>query len=145
MKAASFLKIGAVFLATTLASPQSNSPADQPTPSPHRSGPNGLEGWTLDSSIPDHPGDTFPFTLVIARNGLVIRRIDGDPFVWRWIFWRDGRQVAYESGPLHWGMRCTLVSVATGKELASYDCFHGVPENAPGWLKTLETSEKNGV
>jgi hypothetical protein len=140
MKAASIFKIGAVFLVTTLASPQSTPPEDKPTPSSHRTGPNGLEGWTLDFPIPDHPGETFPFTLVIARNGHVVRKIDGDPFVWQWMFWNGGRQVAYESGPLHFGLQCTLVSLANGKQLASYDCFHGVPDNAPGWLKTLETS-----
>jgi len=97
-----------------------------------------LEGWTLDSPIPDHPVETFPFTLVIARKGRVLRKIDGDPFVWRWIFWNNGREVAYESGPLHFGLQCILASVATGKQLASYDCFHGVPDNAPDWLKALE-------
>ncbi len=68
----------------------------------------------------------------------MLRKIDGDPFVWQWIFWDNGRQVAYESGPLHFGLQCTLVNVRTGKKLASYDCFHGVPSDAPDWLKALE-------
>jgi hypothetical protein len=77
-----------------------------------------------------HPGD--------CAQGRVLRKIDGDPFVWQWIFWDNGRQVAYESGPLHFGLQCTLVNVRTGKKLASYDCFHGVPSDAPDWLKALE-------
>jgi hypothetical protein len=35
-------------------------------------------------------------------------------------------------------MACILADVATGKQLASYDCFHGVPDGAPAWLKALE-------
>jgi hypothetical protein len=128
----------AVFLIGAAAGPQSAPPADKPTPSEHRAGPDGLEGWTLDSPIPDHPGETFPMTLVIARNGHIIRKIDGNGFVWQWIFWNNGREVAYESGPLHFGLQCILASVKTGKQLANVDCFHGIPENAPDWLKTLE-------
>lgn len=138
MKAASSFAIVAVFLAAAAACPQSAPPADKPIPSAHRAGPDGLEGWTLDSPIPDHPGETFPFTLVIARKGHVLRKIEGDPFVWQRIFWNDGREIAYESGPLHFGLQCNLVSVATGKQLASYDCFHGIPDNTPDWLKALE-------
>ncbi len=128
----------ACFLIAVSARPQAAPPPDQPKESEHRQGPEGREGWTLDSPIPDHPGETFPFTLVIARKGRVIRKIDGDPFVWQWIFWNNGRQVAYESGPLHFVLQCTLVNVRTGKKLSSYDCFHGIPENAPDWLKALE-------
>lgn len=138
MKPISSFGILAALIVAAAGNTQTAPPAKQPTPSAHRAGPDGLAGWTLDSPIPDHPGGTFPFTLVIAHNGRVIRKIDGDPFVWQWIFWSDGRQVAYESGPLHFGLQCILVSVATGKQLASYDCFHGVPDNAPAWLKTLE-------
>jgi len=139
MKASSSFRIAAFFVIAALARPQSTPPGEQPKPSPRRAGPDGLEGWTLDSSIPYHPGETFPFTLVIARKSRVIRKIDGDPFIWQWIFWDDGLQVAYESGPLHFGLQCTLISVRTGRKLASYDCFHGIPDNAPGWLRTLET------
>lgn len=111
---------------------------DKPTESERVRGPNGMEGWTLNGPIPDRPNEKFPFTLVIARNGRVIRKIEGDPFIWNWMFWSDGRQVAYESGPLHFGLWCTLADVKTGRQLSSYDCFHGIPENAPDWLKALE-------
>jgi hypothetical protein len=135
-----------MFIAATAALPQAALPPhrvdepDQHTESEHRQGPDGFVGWTLDSPIPDHPDERFPFTLVIARNGKVIRKIDGNPFVWDWIFWDNGRKVAYESGPLHFGLQCTLVNVRSGKKLASYDCFHGIPENPPAWLKALENA-----
>ena len=139
MKTASVFRVLAAFLVAAAIAPQSNSQADQPTPSAHRAGPGGLEGWTLDWPIPDHPDEKFPTTLVIARKGRVVRKIDGTGFVWQWIFWNKGRQVAYESGPLHFGLQCNLADVATGKQLATFDCFHGIPENAPDWLKELET------
>jgi len=53
------------------------------------------------------------FTLVLARNGHRLRRIEGEPIIWKWMFWADGRQVAYETGPLHFGMSCVLADVKT--------------------------------
>ena len=138
MKDISGFRILVIFLFAVAANAQAPSSPEQPTQSEHRAGPDGLEGWTLNEIIPDHPNERFPMTLVIARKGHVLRKIAGDGFVWNWIFWADGKQVAYESGPLHFGMACILADVATGKRLASYDCFHGIPENAPAWLKALE-------
>jgi hypothetical protein len=144
MKSGRWFRLPAIFLIAAGAFPQAAPPPDQPAQparpaeSTHIQGPEGTEGWTLDSPIPDRPNETFPFTLVIARKGRVLRKIDGDPFVWQWIFWNNGRQVAYESGPLHFGLQCTLLNVRTGKKLASYDCFHGVPNEAPAWLEALE-------
>ncbi len=113
--------------------------ADHPTESVHRHGPNGFEGWTLDYTVEGHGDERFPMTLVIARNGHVLHRIDGEPFVWKWIFWANGRQVAYEAAPFHFSLDCVLADSKTGRRLASYDCFHGIPENAPDWLKALES------
>lgn len=132
------LVLSVAFFAAAIASPQAPA-ADHPVESEHRSGPNGLEGWTLNWPIPDRPNERFPTTLVIARNGHVIRRIEGDAFVWNWIFWADGKQVAYESGPLHFGLSCILADVKTGRRVASYDCFHGIPDDAHDWLKALES------
>jgi len=112
--------------------------AEQQEESAHRQGPHQLEGWTLNSSIPDHPGEKFPFTLVLARRGHIIRRISGDPFVWNWLFWADGSQVAYESGPLHFSMSCVLADISTGRQLARYDCYTDLPADAPAWVKALE-------
>lgn len=121
--------------------PQSSKTSDKPTPSEHRPGPHGLEGWTLDGPIPDHPGEKFPFTLVIGRNGRVIRRFPGDGFVWKWMFLDDGKRVAYESGPLHFGLACVLADIQSGKQLEIYNCFpNPLPADAPDWVKTLETN-----
>ena len=112
---------------------------ERPTESRHRQGPDGLEGWTLNYALPGHGSDRYPKTLVLARRGHIIRHIAGEPFVWRWIFWAGGRQIAYETGPLHFGMQCNLSDVTTGRKLATFDCFHGLPADAPQWEKALES------
>jgi hypothetical protein len=107
------------------------------TASPHRKGPHGLEGWTL--VVPVENQGNLPMTLVIARDNKIVRKFPGDVFVWSWIFLNDGRQVAYESGPLHFAMSCVLADIRTGKEQASFDCFAGpLAEDAPAWVKQLK-------
>lgn len=115
--------------------------AQDPTLSEHRKGPHRLEGWTLSRSLEGRStGDVYPYALIIARDGKIVRRLEGSPFVWNWIFWAGGKQIAYEAGPLHFGMLCTLADIATGRELASDDCFQGLPADAPEWEKALETA-----
>ena len=133
----------AAFFILAAANPQSipDGAVGQPTESEHLRAPNGLEGWTLDYPVDGHPPDEkYPMTLVIARNGHVLHRIDGEPFVWKWIFWAGGRQVAYEAAPFHFSLDCVLADSVTGRRLASFDCFHGLPADAPDWLKALEDS-----
>jgi hypothetical protein len=132
-----FVALATALFAAAAASAQT-PPANRPWVSEHRSGPDGLEGWTLSWPQPDRPNERYPGALVIARHGRVIRQISGNAFVWKWIFWADGKQVAYESGPLHFGLSCMLTDIETGRVLANVDCFHGIPEDAPDWLKTLE-------
>lgn len=120
---------------------QAPTSVQQPVESEHIAGPNGLEGWKLNSRIPNGVNqDNYPFTLVIARNGRVLRKIKGNPFVWNWGFWNDGRQIVYESGPLHFGLECNLYDLRSGRTLKTIDCFHGIPKNAPEWLVELEGS-----
>jgi len=107
-------------------------------PSEHRAGPHGLEGWTLQGPIPNDPQGKYPFFLVIARNGREIRRFGGEAFVWKWMFAADGRQVAYEAGPLHFGLACILTDIKTGKEQARYDCYRDLPDDVPDWVSALE-------
>ena len=128
---------------------QDNSPAKQKANPVRTSGPSvesehvhgldGLEGWTLDYLIPDLPGERYPLTLVVERNGVVIRRISGEPFVWQWEFCPDGKEIAYETGPLHFGLQCNLEDISTGRMVWTQDCFHGLPANAPECVKDLET------
>lgn len=135
------LAVPAILLVAGSLLGQSPKTADAPVESKHVAGPHGLEGWTLDSLLPgESTGDRYPFTLVIARNGKVIRKISDGPFVWRWIFWDEGRQIAYETGPLHFSMQCNLLDLATGRTVASFDCWQGIPDNAPAWLDALESS-----
>jgi hypothetical protein len=130
------------FALAVVAAPQAPQRADKPTESAHRSGPNGLEGWTLDWPVPDsgYGDERFAVTLVIARHSHVIRRVSGDSFIWRWIFWADGRQLAYETGPLHFSAACYLVRLSDGHQLDSYDCYHDEPPQQPEWVKALEAS-----
>jgi hypothetical protein len=124
----------------TMARPQAKAPDEKPIESKHTKGPNGWEGWTLLSSIPDDATQQYAFTLLLARNGKIVRRIDGDPLVFNWIFWGDGRQVAYESGPLHFGMNCILADIETGRRLGTVDCYHELADNAPDWAVKLESA-----
>src|ERR1700743_2455410 len=121
MKALGYCVLLMVLLAGRHITAQTGASADASEESAHRQGPHGLEGWTLKSSIPDRPGETYSFTLVLARRGQIVQRISGDPLVWRWMFWAAGRQVAYESGPLHFDLACVLADISTGHELARYD------------------------
>jgi hypothetical protein len=135
------LILGTCVVAACTAVPcqQSNAP-DEPVESKHVLGPNGLEGWTMNGPIPmDSSDENYPFELVIARRGKIIRRIEGGAFVWRWIFWDDGRKVAYEAGPLHFSLSCNLYDLAKGRDIASFDCYHGIPDNAAPWLEALES------
>lgn len=110
-------------------------------PSEQVAGPHGLSGWTLDYLLPEEfaqSRDEYePMTLVIARNGREIRRIQGEPFVWVWKFWNDGRQVALSRGPKHFGMMCSLYDVKTGRELQRIDCYQELPKDAPPWVREV--------
>jgi hypothetical protein len=135
------LAIAILALSGTAAPCQLKRGAEKPTESQHRRGPNGWEGWTLNDTLPDRPGETFPVKLVLAHNGRVVRQISDGPFIWRWIFIAGGKQVAYETGPLHFSMTCVLLETQTGKRLADHDCFGELPPNAPDWLEQLEASK----
>jgi hypothetical protein len=134
-----FFTSAALLSAAALSGFGQQAPDDAPVASAHVAGPHGLEGWTLNSPLPDDSThERYPFTLVIARNGRALRKIPGSAFVWHWIFWNDGRQVAYESGPLHFGMSCNLYDLASGRDVESVDCWRGIPDKSPAWLVALE-------
>ncbi|HUX44846.1 MAG TPA: hypothetical protein VMV57_08860 [Terracidiphilus sp.] len=103
-------------------------------------GPHGLEGWTIDDALPDssYGDECFSGVLVIARNGHVIRRRKAGPILWHWIFWDDGKQLAIEEGPLHFGMACVLEDLKSGRPVATHDCYHMLPKDVPEWVKALE-------
>jgi hypothetical protein len=116
----------------------------KPTESQHQAGPDSWEGWTLSYVIPDlDPNEIYPMTLVLAHKGHVVRRIAGAPFIWEWIFWSHGQQVAYATGPLHFGMQCVLIDIRSSHELGSVDCFHDLPAGAPDWARRLVEKQTN--
>jgi hypothetical protein len=137
-------------LAACLAAParaQTASESDicttTPKESKHVAGPHGLEAWTLESTIPydSDPQECFSFTLVLARNGHVIRRREAHPIIWKWLFWNDGKQVAIEEGPLHFGMNCVLEDLRTGHTVETYDCYHFPTKVVPDWVKALDSRD----
>jgi hypothetical protein len=85
-----------------------------------------------------HGDERFAFTLVVARGGHVIRRIRGKPIIWHWTFWADGRELAYETGPFHFGGACYLIRLSDGRQVDSYDCYQDPPPGQPDWVKALE-------
>lgn len=111
-------------------------PGNKAIQSAHVLGPNGLEGWTLSNHVENQ--GPLPMSLVIARRGRVVRHITGRPFLWKWKFESNGELVAFESGPLHFGMVCVLVNIRTGKQVANYDCYRELPSDAPRWVQELE-------
>ena len=135
----------ALFASTILASaqtPRFARPDPPPTKDDYIKGPHGLEGWTLNWFLKDSDDpDRYPLVLEITKDGRTIQRIEGHPFIWKWMFWSDGRQVAYESGPRHFAMGCVLVDTETGRQIAAFDCeYVDLPKNAPEWLKALVES-----
>ena len=104
-------------------------------------GPGGLEAWTDDHHTKQFRTNTEPFGIVIARNGKVIRRIgerDGGPFFWNLMLMPDGKRIAYEHGPFHFAMTCTLMDIGTGKHIEDVSCFSDDEiEKGPEWMKSL--------
>jgi hypothetical protein len=104
--------------------------------SPHITGPDGLAGWTINCPIPNY--DSIAATLVITRDTRELYRIDGRPLIFTWMFQDRGAHIAYSTGPLHFEELCVLADTTTGKQLASYDCFHEpIAATAPAWVKQL--------
>lgn len=113
----------------------------QPSEFPHHPGPNGLEAWALHANYSGGLAEynQYPATLIIARRGRILRRIDGSPFLWSWIFLDGGKRVAYESGPLHGAMSCVLENVTTGKQLAVFDCGVTKGKTVPSWVAAIQS------
>jgi hypothetical protein len=122
---------------------RASQPAGKPTQSAHTPCPHGLEGWTLDSPVrgSGYGDERFAFTLVVARHGHIIRHISGHPIIWGWIFWANGRQVAFETGSFYFSETCFLVRLSDGRKLDRYDCYNDLPPAKPDWVKAWETTK----
>ena len=106
-------------------------------------------GWFLAYPWPDQNEVSqrwriIPATLVLARHGHVIRRIEADTTFWSWSFWNGGKQVAYQTGPMHGETECVLADVATGHQVKTWtgDC-RNAPDNAPDWVKAATDSDNS--
>ena len=108
-------------------------------------GPNGLEARTDDRHTPKFRTNKVPLGIIIARYGKMIRYIghkDGGPFFWNLMLLPDGKRIAYESGPFHFSMTCTLMDIATGKHLSDIDCFSDESvRGAPEWVRALQAHQ----
>ena len=104
-------------------------------------GPNGLEAWTDDHHTRLFRKNAEPFGIVVARHGSIVRYIarrDGGPFFWNVMLLPDGKRIAYESGPFHMSMNCTLMDIATGRHLEDVPCFSDKDlEALPAWANDL--------
>ncbi|MGI4853387.1 MAG: hypothetical protein ACRYF4_04975 [Janthinobacterium lividum] len=48
---------------------------------------------------------------------------------------------AYQSGPLHFNMECTLMGIRTGRHLAEYDYYHDpLSYRRPEWSTPLQNA-----
>jgi hypothetical protein len=124
------------------------APASHPDLAPYQeclNGPRGFRACSISFFVPNRspPGrasddDVLPQRLVVYRNGRRLYAKDGSPFIWEFGFLDDGEKLAFQAGPLHFGMRCTLVVASTGKELDSHPCFtNDDVDAAPSWVRTL--------
>ncbi len=97
------------------------------------------KGWMVEYPSPDKGQSDVAGTLVIARRGRVIRRIEGDSTFWGWVFWNGGRSVAYETGPLHGATMCVLRDVRSGQVVEKMlgDC-QDATEEAPAWVRAVK-------
>jgi hypothetical protein len=100
-------------------------------------------GWLIlypdpNSSSTYRFADT-PGSLVIWRNGKIVRTFEPGQTLWSWSFVEGADEVAYHSGPPH-GERsshCELRDVTTGRLLASWDGDLGQVDR-PEWTKRLD-------
>jgi hypothetical protein len=94
-------------------------------------------GWLVDYHV-DGVSDGVAETLVIWRDGKVIRRFRTEQAFYSWAFHSKGAQVAFHTGPLHGehASYCELHDVKTGRRLA---VWNGNLESAnkPTWVAGL--------
>src|SRR5579875_1521715 len=99
---------------------------DKPTVSDRKAAADGVtEGWLLDYPWPDQDDPSQSWrkiagTLVLARHGKAIRKVQADSTFWNWSFWRGGLEVVYQEGPVHGPTDCVRMDVATGRVLARW-------------------------
>ena len=126
----------------------------QAEPTPYKEclgGPHGLKACTLSYLVPElaPPGhatmdDILPQRLIVYRYGRRLFSEKDGPFIWNFAFLEDGRELAFEQGPLHFGMMCHLVLSATGEEIGREECF-SPNDKSSKWVRDLEAQEDHAL
>jgi hypothetical protein len=93
-------------------------------------------GWTelYPNCCTSYP---IPLNIAVYRDGRVRRRFKSGLMIYKWQFWKGGKQIAFCSGTVHGdqGVTCELHDVASGHNLAS---FERMPtEHSPDWAQGL--------
>ena len=103
-----------------------------------RKAPDGTVGWLAEYKV---DGRSYPFagTLIIWRAGKIIRRFQTGQSFYSWMFYAQGKQVAYHVGPLHGELKshCELHDATSGRLLAVWDGDLESGSNRPAWTKGL--------
>jgi hypothetical protein len=90
-------------------------------------------GWLVEypNCCTSYP---IPMTVVLYRDGRIIRRLENGRAIFRWAFLKGEKQVAYFSDTVHSNLapECVLVDVATGKTVESWKRDEGP---LPAWTK----------
>ena len=95
-------------------------------------------GWLVDYD--DGVGYPVPGTLIVWREGKIIRRFRTGQSFYSWSFHAGGKQVAYHVGPLHGEEKshCELHDVETGKLIIAWDGDLDSGGQRPAWTKGLK-------
>jgi len=96
--------------------------------------PDGTVGWLAEYKV---EGVSYPVpgTLIIWRAGKTIRRFPTEQSFYSWIFYAQGKQVAYHVGPLHGELKshCELHDATSGRLIAVWDGDLQSGSNRPAW------------
>ena len=105
--------------------------------SPKLSDDKQTAGWLVqyDNCCNSYP---LPLTLVIYRHGSVIQRLRPGQSIFDWQFLKDGRQVAFWTGPTHGDFvpHFELHDVQSGKMLTEWNGHLDGPH--PAWVSGLK-------
>jgi hypothetical protein len=98
-------------------------------------------GWILDWPDPDTNRE-LPGTLVIWRQGKIVRRISPGPGVfYGWCFWQSNSQVGFSFGPTHGpyaGTVYQLRGISTGAVVENFSFDDDTdPAKAPRWVEAV--------
>ena len=95
-------------------------------------------GWLVLYNV---EGVSYPIagTLVVWRDGRIIRRFQTEQTFYSWSFVGDGKQVAYHTGPLHGETKshCELRNVSDGRLVAQWDGNLQDAAKRPAWTAGL--------